>query len=112
MRKRYHQKRDAVIDCILSGPLAGRAEIMEQDAGLHFLMRLDTALPDETLRQRAAERGLRLALLSDYYRHGEDAPHHVLVVNYSGIELVVREHNSALRHSKYISCEAEILKIF
>ena len=26
-------------------------------------------------------------LLSDYYRHGEDAPHHVLVVNYSGIEL-------------------------
>ena len=87
MRKRYHQKRDAVIDCILSGPLAGRAEIMEQDAGLHFLVRLDTALPDETLRQRAAERGLRLALLSDYYRHGEDAPHHVLVVNYSGIEL-------------------------
>ena len=45
MRKRYHQKRDAVIDCILSGPLAGRAEIMEQDAGLHFLVRLDTALP-------------------------------------------------------------------
>ena len=87
MRKRYHQKRDAVIDCILSGPLAGRAEIMEQDAGLHFLVRLNTALPDETLRQRAAERGLRLALLSDYYRHGGEAPHHVLVVNYSGIEL-------------------------
>ena len=87
MRKRYHQKRDAVIDCILSGPLAGRAEIMEQDAGLHFLVRLDTALPDGTLRQRAAERGLRLALLSDYYRHGGEAPHHVLVVNYSGIEL-------------------------
>ena len=25
---------------------------------------------------------------------------------------LVWEHNSALRHSKYISCEAEILKIF
>ncbi len=37
--------------------------------------------------RRAAERGLRLALLSDYYRHGGEAPHHVLVVNYSGIEL-------------------------
>ena len=87
MRKRYHQKRDAVIDCIRTGPLAGRAEIMEQDAGLHFLMRLDTALPDETLRQRASARGLRLALLSDYYQQREQAPHHVLVVNYSGIEL-------------------------
>ena len=59
----------------------------EQDAGLHFLMRLDTALPDETLRQRASARGLRLALLSDYYQQREQAPHHVLVVNYSGIEL-------------------------
>ena len=87
VRKRYHQKRDAVIACIRSGPLAQRAEIMEQDAGLHFLVRLDTTLPDETLRQRAAERGLRLALLSDYYRPGGAAPHHVLVVNYSGIEL-------------------------
>ena len=87
MRKRYHQKRDAVIDCIRTGPLAGRAEIMEQDAGLHFLMRLDTALPDETLRRRAAEHGLRLALLSDYYQQREQAPQHVLVVNYSGIEL-------------------------
>ena len=87
MRKRYHQKRDAVIDCIRTGPLAGRAEIMEQDAGLHFLMRLDTALPDETLRQRASARGLRLALLSDYYQQREQAPHHVLVGNYSGIEL-------------------------
>ena len=25
---------------------------------------------------------------------------------------LVRKHNSALRHSKYISCEVEILKIF
>ena len=60
---------------------------MEQDAGLHFLMRLNTAIPDELLRQRAAEQGLRLALLSDYYHDPAQAPHHVLVINYSGIEL-------------------------
>lgn len=87
MRKRYHQKRDAVIRAIRAGALGGMAEIMEQDAGLHFLARLDTELPDGELRRRAAERGLRLALLSDYYRKPEEAPHHVLVVNYSGIEL-------------------------
>lgn len=87
MRKRYHQKRDAVIGCIRAGELAGRVEIMEQDAGLHFLMRLSTGLSDTELRQRAAEKGLRLALLSDYYQQGDAAPHHVLVVNYSGIEL-------------------------
>ena len=87
MRKRYHQKRDAVIDCILSGPLAGRAEIMEQDAGLHFLAELQTVLPDAVLQKKAAEQGLRLAMLSDYYHEGGDARGHTLVVNYSGLDM-------------------------
>lgn len=85
MHKRYHQKRDAVIDCIRRSALA--AEITEQDAGLHFLVRLDTKMSDEELRRRAAESGLRLALLSDYYADPTAAPHHVLVVNYAGLEL-------------------------
>ena len=87
MRKRYHQKRDAVIACIRSGPLAHRVRITEEDAGLHFLMTLDTALPDGALRRLAEARGLRLAMLSEYYRDRAAAPPHVLVVNYSGIDM-------------------------
>ena len=87
MRNRYRQKRDAVIEAILTGPLAGKVEIMEQDAGLHFLMRLDTKQTDSQLRRAAAQKGVRLALLSDYYHNRKDAPQHVVVVNYSGIEL-------------------------
>jgi GntR family transcriptional regulator/MocR family aminotransferase len=87
MRNRYRQKRDAVIDAIRTGPLAGRVEIMEQDAGLHFLMHLNTDLPDDALRRAAAQKGVRLALLSDYYHNSAAAPQHVVVVNYSGIEL-------------------------
>jgi GntR family transcriptional regulator/MocR family aminotransferase len=86
MRNRYRQKRDAVIDAIRTGPLAGKAEIMEQDAGLHFLLRLNTPLTDEELRRAAAEKGIRLAFLSDYYHNSAAAPQHVVVVNYSGIE--------------------------
>ena len=87
MKARYRQKRDAVIAMLRSSPLADRVEIMEQDAGLHFLVRLDTRLPDAALRSRAAEQGVRLALLSDYYSVPETAPQHIVVVNYSGIDL-------------------------
>jgi GntR family transcriptional regulator/MocR family aminotransferase len=87
MRNRYHQKRDALIEGIRASAFSRRAEILEQDAGLHFLMRLDTTLPDGKLRRRAAERGIRLAFLSDYYGESETAPQHVVVVNYSGIDL-------------------------
>ena len=67
MKARYRQKRDAVIAMLRSSPLADRVEIMEQDAGLHFLV--------------------RLALLSDYYSARSSAPQHIVVVNYSGIDL-------------------------
>ena len=87
MKARYRQKRDTVIAMLRSSPLADRVEIMEQDAGLHFLVRLDTRLPDAALRSRAAEQGVRLALLSDYYSAPETAPQHIVVVNYSGIDL-------------------------
>lgn len=52
MKTRYRQKRDAVIDAIRRSPLSDRAEILEQDAGLHFLMVLPTDLDDRSLRRR------------------------------------------------------------
>jgi len=86
MKNRYHQKRDRVIGEIRRSPLADRVTIMEEDAGLHFLLRLDTHLSDEQVRQRAAEQGLRIAMLSDYYSRPKPERSHILVVNYSGID--------------------------
>ena len=76
-----------VIDAIRRSPLSDRAEILEQDAGLHFLMVLPTDLDDRSLRRRAEAMGLRLALLSDYYSQPAAAPQHILVVNYAGIDM-------------------------
>lgn len=87
MRTRYRQKRDRVISDFLQGPLVGRVQITGQDTGLHFLAELQTALPDEELQRRASEAGLRLAMLSDYYRQRSIARRHTLVVNYSGLDL-------------------------
>ena len=87
MRTRYRQKRDQVMADFLQGPLKGRVEITGQDAGLHFLARLDTKLPDRVLRRRAEAAGLRLAMLSDYYHEARSARQHALVVNYSGLDL-------------------------
>ena len=87
MRNRYRQKRDQVITAFLQGPLAGRVKITGQDAGLHFLAELQTSLPDDVLQHRAAEKGLRLAMLSDYYHDKKGVRQHTLVVNYSGLNL-------------------------
>ena len=87
MRKRYRQKRDAVISAIKNSPLHNNADILEDQAGLHFLMRLATNIPDDDLKKKAAEKGLRLAFLSDYYYCPQEAPPHVMMVNYSGLNM-------------------------
>lgn len=83
MRVFYRARRDQVLSALDNSPLAGRYQVRGEDAGLHFLVRLDTRLPDGELSRRARERGIRLSFLTDY-GGGEE---HCLVVNYPGVDL-------------------------
>ena len=86
MRKEYRARRDAVLAAFQSSPFADRVTFSEQGAGLHFLLRLDTSLDDETLRQKAEGLGVRLAFLSEYAAVPRKEHAHTLVVNYGGLE--------------------------
>ena len=86
MRKEYRLRRDRVLEAFRASPFADRISISEQEAGLHFLLRLDTACPDEGLRRRAREAGVRLSFLSEYAAVPDPAYAHTLVINYAGLE--------------------------
>ncbi|MDO5401590.1 MAG: PLP-dependent aminotransferase family protein [Eubacteriales bacterium] len=85
MRKIYKSRRNAVISLIRSSPFAGRLTILEQDSGLHFLLKVDTDLPDRELTARLAASGIRVRALSEYC-HEPGGEQHCLVVNYSGLK--------------------------
>ena len=85
LRIHYHDKRDMLLQCIKSSPLFNHVTIKGEDAGLHFLMKIDTELTDEIICQRAAAKGIRIMPLSKYYYHPEKAIQHILVVNYSSL---------------------------
>ncbi len=84
MRKYYRGIRNRVIQA-LEGH--GKLTVLEQDAGLHFLLRVDTDESDEALAARWAEAGIRIRTLSSYY-HGPlpESDRHCLVVNYAGLD--------------------------
>lgn len=86
MKKHYRAERDAVISAILHSPLAGRAEILEKDAGLHFLLAVKTEKSDDALRAEALAAGIRLSFLSEYSHRPAAAEMHQIVVDYSGVE--------------------------
>ena len=73
MRRHYRLLREQFFTLLRQSPQADRMEIHGADAGLHFLLRLRTRLPDRQLEQRLAEAGVRAACLSRY-RNGPADP--------------------------------------
>ena len=85
MRKFYRSRRNRVIDLLRNCPFAEKLTILEQDAGLHFLLKVDTALSDRELTGQLLEWGIKVHTLSQYY-HGGFRDSHMLVVNYAHLE--------------------------
>ena len=85
MRKFYKNRRNAVVSLLENCTFSSRLTILEQDAGLHFLLKVDTPISDRELTERLARGGIRVKALSDYYHEGSE-DRHCLVVNYSGLK--------------------------
>lgn len=85
MRNYYRNVRDTILDCIKARIGTRKSSIMEEDAGLHFLLKVDTKLNDKQLVERAAQKGIHVSCLSQYYYDKTNAKEHILVINYSGI---------------------------
>ena len=86
MRKFYRSRRNRVVQTLNESPFAEHLTIREEDAGLHFLLKVDTKLSDEELTAHCARAGIRIRCLSSYYRlEVPEEDRHCLVVNYSGL---------------------------
>ena len=84
MRKHYKSIRNRVLTAITGCKYTDHFTILEENAGLHFLLQVDLPLTDAQLTQICRKLGLRVAPLSSYYRFPEENSH-CLVVNYSGL---------------------------
>lgn len=86
MRRFYKTRRDRVAAALEGCPWADRITIFEENAGLHFLVKVDTVLTDAALTERFAAAGVRIRALSSFY-HGPVPPsaEKTLLVNYSGL---------------------------
>ena len=84
MRKHYKSIRNRVLTAIGNCSLASQFTILEEHAGLHFLLQVSLPMTDAQLVTACRELGLRVAPLSSYYRFPEENSH-CLVINYSGL---------------------------
>lgn len=86
MRRYYKTRRDRVMNMLKSCDWFENALICEENAGLHFLLKVDTTLTDCELEARFANAGIRVRSLSGYYSGFVlENKEKTLVINYSGL---------------------------
>ena len=91
MRNIYRNQRNAILECIKKSPLSSISTIMEEDSGLHFLLKLDTKLSDGDFIDKGRDAGIKLSFLSQYYYMRNEAAEHILIINYSGMDTKMAE---------------------
>ncbi len=87
MKNFYRNLRNTLISAIETSRFEKFCKIQEQEAGLHFLLTIETDFSPDELVHRLKEQKINLPLLDDfYYNKNTSAKSNTFVVNYSGIK--------------------------
>lgn len=86
MRNYYRSCRNMVISEIKKSCFGKDSGIMEENSGLHFILKLRTGLEDDELVRLAAENGVNISCVSGYCKKTADSYKHMVIINYSNVE--------------------------
>lgn len=86
MRNYYHTKRDKLLHTIEKSPLSSYVTISEENAGLHFLLKINTELSDRDFLLKLEQSGIKLSSLSQYYQIPPKEAAHTFIMNYSFVD--------------------------
>ncbi len=87
LRNEYQKKRDSIIDSFTRSKLKDSIQIMEEEAGVHFLMKISSPSGESAILHQALARGIKLVSLSDYYHGNRPEYQNIFVMNYSSIDI-------------------------
>ncbi|MCI7605242.1 MAG: PLP-dependent aminotransferase family protein [Spirochaetales bacterium] len=85
MRLYYIRQRKLVLSLLSSGPLKDKSSVIENDSGLHFILRLDTSLTDEEIKALLLKEGIRISALSDFSLYHDNT--HDFLISYSNLDM-------------------------
>lgn len=85
LRNYYNNKRNKIVEAIQNSRLNRYVAISGEEAGVHFLLNIDTPNSEHTVMELAAAQGIKLSPLSSYYHGDKKNAENVYVMNYSSI---------------------------
>ncbi len=87
MKKIYRQRRDILMEKLSEGRLKKFIDISGCDAGMHLLIAVNNGMNQRELLSSAAQQGVRVYGLSEYYSFPvSDMPDNKVVAGFSGLD--------------------------
>ena len=85
MRLYYIRQRQAVLSLLSSSLMKDKCSVIENDSGLHFILRLNTFLSDKEVKDVLYREGIKISALSDYSRSSSIS--HDFIISYSNLDM-------------------------
>ena len=85
MRLYYIRQRQAVLFLLSSSLMKDKCSVIENDSGLHFILRLNTFLSDKEVKDILYREGIKISALSDYSRSSSIS--HDFIISYSNLDM-------------------------
>ena len=85
MRLFYKRQRESLIEAIENSTISNSCTVIDNDAGLHFLVKIDTKLDSKDLQQILLKEGIKISALADYYFIDKPKEKNLYIINYSMI---------------------------
>ena len=85
MRLYYIRQRQAVLSLLSSSLMKDKCSVIENDSGLHFILRLNTFLSDKEVKDILYREGIKISALSDYSRSSSIS--HYFIISYSNLDM-------------------------
>lgn len=87
MRLRYGRKRAKVLEMIADCFTKEECEVIENESGLHFLLKLHTTHSDQEIKGKLMQKDIRIETISDYDMDEKGKKEHHFILNYSSIDM-------------------------
>lgn len=85
MRTFYRKQRDFIVSQIKNSKINDFATISEEDAGLHFILKLNIKCTDQEFIKRMERRKVKISALSEFYHNADSKSEHCFIINYSSL---------------------------
>lgn len=83
MRLFYMRQRKGIMDAVRKSTLGKYCTIIENDSGLHFLMKINSDIPTEKISKMLYDNGIKINSLGDYRLSGDKFESDYYIINYS-----------------------------